>query len=179
MERILKKNKSAGVKPFQIKSHLWVFVNALIENPAFDSQTKETLTTKPSAFGSKCEISEEFMKKVLKTGIVESVLAFAAFKQSKELKKTDGAKRSRLTGIPKLDDANEAGGRASDKCTLILTEGDSAKALAVSGLSVVGRDHYGVFPVRLRRAAAVRHLAGADSRAAAAAARSLSCAASC
>ena len=85
---------------------------------------------------------------MLKTGVVESVLAFAAFKQSKELKKTDGAKRSRLTGIPKLDDANEAGGRNSEKCTLILTEGDSAKALAISGLSVVGRDYFGVFPVR-------------------------------
>lgn len=53
-----------------------------------------------------------------------------------------------LTGIPKLDDANDAGGRNSDQCTLILTEGDSAKALAISGLSVVGRDRYGVFPLR-------------------------------
>lgn len=51
-------------------------------------------------------------------------------------------------GIPKLDDANNAGGRQSEKCTLILTEGDSAKALAISGLSVVGRDNYGVFPLR-------------------------------
>ena len=33
-------------------------------------------------------------------------------------------------------------------CTLILTEGDSAKTLAVSGLGVVGRDKYGVFPLR-------------------------------
>jgi len=31
---------------------------------------------------------------------------------------------------------------------LIVTEGDSAKALAVSGLSVIGRDYYGVFPLR-------------------------------
>ena len=51
-------------------------------------------------------------------------------------------------GIPKLDDANDAGGRNSHECTLILTEGDSAKTLAVSGLGVVGRDHYGVFPLR-------------------------------
>lgn len=54
----------------------------------------------------------------------------------------------RLAGIPKLDDANDAGGRNSERCTLILTEGDSAKALAVSGLSVVGRDKFGVFPLR-------------------------------
>lgn len=48
----------------------------------------------------------------------------------------------------KLEDANNAGGRNSKNCTLILTEGDSAKALAVSGLAVVGRDEYGVFPLR-------------------------------
>lgn len=42
---------------------MWIFVNALIENPAFDSQTKETLTLKSSAFGSKCELSEDFVKK--------------------------------------------------------------------------------------------------------------------
>ena len=53
-----------------------------------------------------------------------------------------------LAGIPKLDDANDAGGRSSSQCTLILTEGDSAKTLAISGLSVIGRDHYGVFPLR-------------------------------
>lgn len=143
-----KKNKTAGVKPFQIKNHMWVFVNALIDNPTFDSQTKETLTTRASSFGSKCELSPEFLKKVAKCGVVENVLTWADFKQSKELKKNDGAKRQRITGIPKLDDANDAGGKSSEKCTLILTEGDSAKALAMSGISVVGRDKYGVFPLR-------------------------------
>jgi DNA topoisomerase-2 len=58
-----KKNKTAGVKPFQIKNHMWVFVNALIDNPTFDSQTKETLTSRAGSFGSKCELSEEFLKK--------------------------------------------------------------------------------------------------------------------
>lgn len=41
-----------------------------------------------------------------------------------------------------------SGGKNSTSCTLILTEGDSAKTLAVSGLGVVGRDRYGVFPLR-------------------------------
>ena len=51
-------------------------------------------------------------------------------------------------GITKLDDANCAGTSRSRDCTLILTEGDSAKALAISGLGVVGRDYYGVFPLK-------------------------------
>lgn len=50
--------------------------------------------------------------------------------------------------MPKLEDANDAGTKNSAQCTLILTEGDSAKSLAVSGLGVVGRDKYGVFPLR-------------------------------
>lgn len=148
-DQIRKKNKGLIVRPFQIKSHLSLFINCLIENPSFDSQTKETLTTKAGKFGSKWTFSDDFAKKVVsKSAIIENVLAFARFKQSKELAKTDGGKKARVIGIAKLDDANKAGSREASKCTLILTEGDSAKALAVSGLSVVGRDYYGVFPLR-------------------------------
>ncbi|KAJ3222418.1 DNA topoisomerase 2 [Clydaea vesicula] len=149
LETIKKKDKkSVTLKPFQCKSHLSIFINCLIENPAFDSQTKENMTLKSSAFGSKCTIDDDFMKKVLKSGILETIMSFAQFKQQQALKKTDGKKNSRITGIAKLDDANNAGSRNGSQCTLILTEGDSAKTLAVSGLGVIGRDNYGVFPLR-------------------------------
>ncbi|KAL4420378.1 hypothetical protein ABPG77_002318 [Micractinium sp. CCAP 211/92] len=147
-EMINKKDKKANVKPFMAKNYLWVFVNCLIENPAFDSQTKDTLTLRASSFGSKCDLPDTYCKKVANCGVVDLILSFASFKANKELKKGDGAKRQRLTGIPKLEDANDAGGRNSEHCTLILTEGDSAKSLAVAGLSVVGRDRFGVFPLR-------------------------------
>ncbi|KAK1370431.1 DNA topoisomerase 2 [Heracleum sosnowskyi] len=144
-----KKNKHVNIKAHAVKNHLWVFVNALIDNPAFDSQTKETLTIRQSSFGSKCDLSGEFLRKVeTKSGVVDALLSWANFKLSKDLKKTDGSKKSRITGIPKLEDANDAGGSQSHKCTLILTEGDSAKSLAMAGLSVVGRNYYGVFPLR-------------------------------
>lgn len=55
----------------------------------------------------------------------------------------------RVTGLVKLEDANMAGGKESNKCTLILTEGDSAKALVVSGFGAgLNRDYYGVYPLR-------------------------------
>ncbi|TKY49610.1 DNA topoisomerase 2 [Spatholobus suberectus] len=148
MNKVNKKKKDANVKAHNVKNHLWVFVNALIDNPAFDSQTKETLTTRQASFGSKCDIPESMLKEVANSGIVDTLLSWADFKQSKDLKKSDGTKTQRIRGIVKLEDANDAGGRNSEKCTLILTEGDSAKALAMAGLSVVGRDHYGVFPLR-------------------------------
>lgn len=33
-----KEYKKANIKPFMIKNHLSVFINCMIENPAFDSQ---------------------------------------------------------------------------------------------------------------------------------------------
>lgn len=145
---ISKKNKGATVKAAQIKNHMWIFVNSLIENPTFDSQTKDTLTLPASKFGTKPVLSEDFMKKVLKSPIIENILNWAQFKADQQIKKTDGTKRSRLTGLPKLADANNAGTKHAKDCTLILTEGDSAKSLAIAGLSVVGRDNFGVFPLR-------------------------------
>ena len=59
-ESIKKKNKSGTqIKPHQIKNHLWVFVNCLINNPTFDGQTKETMTLQANAFGSKCVMTDK------------------------------------------------------------------------------------------------------------------------
>jgi len=144
---VKKKSKSATIKPHHIKSHMWVFVNCLIENPAFNSQTKETMTLKQSAFGSKCELSEKFIKDIVKSPIIDGIVSLAAFKDSQALKKTDGTTRSKIIDIPKLEDAHKAGPRGK-QCTLILTEGDSAKTLVMAGFSVIGRDLFGVFPLR-------------------------------
>lgn len=147
---VKKKNKGGvGVKPFQVKNHMWVFVNCLIENPTFDSQTKENMTLQSKSFGSTCKLSEKFIKGAVGCGIVESILNWVKFKAQIQLnKKCSAVKHTRIKGIPKLDDANDAGSKNSINCTLILTEGDSAKTLAVSGLGVVGRDKFGVFPLR-------------------------------
>lgn len=149
-ETLKKKNKSGvQIKPFQIKNHMWIFVNCLIVNPTFDSQTKENMTLQAKSFGSKCSLSDKFINNVMKCGIVEAVMTWARFKQQAQLQsKCANRKQNKLKGIPKLEDANDAGTKFSSDCTLILTEGDSAKALAVAGLGVVGRDRYGVFPLR-------------------------------
>ncbi|XP_059141501.1 DNA topoisomerase 2-alpha-like isoform X2 [Physella acuta] len=150
IEVVRRKNKGGiNIKPFQVKNHLWVFVSCLIENPTFDSQTKENMTKQAKGFGSKCQLSEKFIQQVSKCGIVESILSWMKFKAQAQLnQKCHSSKHSKLKGIPKLDDANDAGTKNSHSCTLILTEGDSAKSLAVAGLGVIGRDRYGVFPLR-------------------------------
>ena len=136
------------LRPMNVKSSMFVFVKSTIINPSFSSQIKSELTTKAAEFGSSWKSTPAFMKKVLDTGIRDELMSVAKFKEQKDLKKNDGTKKNKITGIPKLDDANWAGTQKSGLCTLVITEGDSAKALAISGLSVVGRDKWGVFPLR-------------------------------
>jgi DNA topoisomerase-2 len=150
-DNLAKKHSKLNIKPHNIKSHLWIFVNCLVENPTFDSQTKENMTLKSSSFGSAFDLSDKFLKEVLKLGILDHVVKFAQTREELKMTKqlnTGGGKKARLQGIPKLEDANDAGTRNSHNCTLILTEGDSAKSLAMAGIEIVGRDNFGVFPLK-------------------------------
>ena len=45
IQPLLEKRLKRDIKPSVIKQHLCVFCNCLIENPTFDSQTKECLVT--------------------------------------------------------------------------------------------------------------------------------------
>ena len=145
---IIKKKKKITVKPSTVKNQLFVFVRATIVNPYFDSQTKETLTTPKAKFGSNASIDQKFIEKLYNSPITDKIILESEYKSQKDVKKTDGKKVHKIVGMPKLSDANRAGGKYGKDCTLILTEGDSAKTTAVSGLSVVGRDYYGIYPFK-------------------------------
>jgi DNA topoisomerase-2 len=148
-QTILEKHKTLKIKPSQIKDNLTVFVNATIEDPSFSSQTKENLTTKSSLFTVKCDLDDKFIQRICKTGLVDELVQIASVKQMAELEKSDAKKNDNLKDLTKLDDARLAGSaKHSHECRLILTEGDSAKSFAISGLELIGRDKYGVFPLK-------------------------------
>ena len=148
LEHLKKTNKKGvALKNHQIQNHFFLFINCLIVNPAFTSQTKEQLTTKSSAFGSKCQVSDKFLAGILKTEVVTNIMHFAEKKADQLLAKSDGSKRARMYNS-KLTDANKAGTKDGWRCTLILTEGDSASGLALAGRAVVNPDLIGVFPLR-------------------------------
>ena len=149
-KHIKDKYKDVKVRDSQIRDNMTIFIECTIEDPAFNSQTKECLTNKVANFGSRCDVSEDFIKKIIKdTDIVKTVVSFAKLKELSEMKKSDGKKRGNLRGIAKLEDADWAGGhRRSSETRLILTEGDSAKTFAINGRSVIGTEKYGVFPLK-------------------------------
>ncbi|EFY87581.1 DNA topoisomerase 2 [Metarhizium acridum CQMa 102] len=142
-----KKKKGHSLKQSHLRNHIFIFINCFIENPAFNSQTKEQLTTKVSQFGSKCVLGDAFLKAIAKSDAIENIMDFAQKKADKMLSKSDGSKRARVSNA-KLVEANLAGTRRGHECTLILTEGDSAKGLAVSGRAILDPDKIGVFPLR-------------------------------
>ena len=144
----LAKKKKIDIKPSQLKDSVLIFVNATIVNPSFDSQTKEYLTTPASKFGSPFKPSPKFAENLVKIGLLDEAQSILESKAAKDAKKTDGSKKKTLRGMPKLVDALFAGTSKSSECTLILTEGDSAATSAISGLKVVGREAWGVFPLR-------------------------------
>ena len=140
--------KKVPVKPGQLKDSVVFFVNATIVNPAFDSQTKETLTTPAAKFGSVFKTEGKFVTQLVKLGLLDEAMSILDAKANKDAKKTDGSKKRTIRGMPKLVDAAWAGTAKSGECTLILTEGDSAATSAITGLSVVGREKWGVFPLK-------------------------------
>ena len=144
----IKTKKKVDVKPNTIKEQLMLFLRCDIENPSFNSQTKDELGTSITNFGSSCNVTDGFIEKIAKMGVMAAACALTEVKENKAAKKTDGSKSKSIRGIPKLIDANYAGTSKSDKCILILCEGDSAKAGIVSGLSKEDRNIIGVYPMK-------------------------------
>lgn len=144
----IESKKKIKVKSSVIKEQLMLFLNCVIENPAFDSQSKEFLNTPQAKFGSSVTVSDKFIEKLAKMGIMKTAISLNEVKQTSAAKKTDGKKSKTIRGIPKLVDANFAGGARSNECTLILCEGDSAKSGIISGLSREDRNTIGVYPLK-------------------------------
>jgi len=144
----IEKKKKIEVKPNSIKEQIILFLRCDVENPAFDSQTKDFMNTPSSKFGSSCVVSDKFIEKLAKIGIMDAACAITEVKENKAAKKTDGSKTKNIRGIPKLVDANWAGTEKSGQCMIIFCEGDSAKAGIVSGLSSEDRNTIGVYPMK-------------------------------
>jgi DNA topoisomerase II len=128
-----------------LASYFVVFVNCRLNNPDFETQTKQTLVHPAPTV----DVIESRIKKMLSWQFIKDIEDTIAQLTMKELQKTDG-KKKRNVNVKKADDANKAGTKESYKCTLFITEGDSAKTFAVKGIACLehGRDYYGVVPLR-------------------------------
>jgi len=148
-EHILKTNKGIKIRPSDIKNQLFIFVNCKIINPTFENQTKEILTTKIDLNdqNNNFTFSNNFIKKLLKSDIINTIINNILLKNQNKLQK-DLNKKNKKIRINKLHDATMAGTYDSNKCYLFLSEGDSALSTCISGFSVTGRKYFGAFPLK-------------------------------
>lgn len=144
----IEKKKKIKVNASAIKEQLILFLRCDIENPAFDSQTKDYMNTPSSKFGSTCSISDGFIEKIAKMGVMDTACSLTEAKENKLAKKTDGSKTKSVRGIANFIDANNSGTVNSKDCILILCEGLSAMSGIVSGLSSDDRNIIGIYPLK-------------------------------
>ena len=145
-EFILKKHK-VDIKPSDIRNHMFLFVDCVITNPRYASQTKDNLITEPKFFKSSWSPSEKFIKAICESSIVENILNWMAAKDEvarrEEMKKhAKDIKKLDPRTIEKFVDATT---KKREDAILFVVEGDSA-AGGLKNNRVT--QTMGVFPLR-------------------------------
>lgn len=124
-EKIEKKTKQS-IRPSEIKNNLVIMLDCNINNPRYNSQTKEKLITQPSQFGSRFDLDEKFIKRLLASKVVENIIEWAMKKKDmddlKDIEQRENAvRKSGFYDIPKYRPATS---KKRDDCLLFLAEGD-------------------------------------------------------
>jgi DNA topoisomerase II len=149
--------KSMDIDTTYISKCIFLYVSMIQDKPAFNSQSKEDLQTDPTEYSEQFTVPDTVIEQLLSLGLTDMILEYANARGLKAMKDALSTKKhDNLSDIPKYEGAEYAGTKNSHLTSLILTEGDSAKAMVVAGISSIknkngesiGRKHYGVFPMR-------------------------------
>lgn len=140
-----KKSGQTRMTAAMIRSKLFVFVNMHVEHARFTSQTKTTLSTAVSTHELKVD---KILSLAKRCGLTKALEDELLSKENKQLGRAISGSKKKSISVHKLVDAEKAGTSESYKCSLILTEGDSAKTMAITGFTEIGTEKYGVFPLK-------------------------------
>jgi DNA topoisomerase-2 len=137
LREYFKKKHKVDIKPSDIKNHFFIFIDAKIKKPRYDSQTKDNLITEVKNFGTSIEITDKFIKSLLSSEIVKSILDWVAAKDQAQLN-ADLRKHNKVIdkANPKLvENFHDASTKIRTDAMLFLTEGLSATSGILSGRS--------------------------------------------
>lgn len=132
-----------NVKPAAVKDEMIVVCTLLVRNPRFTSQQKTELASSVKEFGFSWTPTERFQTQLGKSDLVGRAIELGTRNAEKQLVK---AMKPRSRDVPaKYEKARKL---RSGRAALIITEGDSAQNVATIGVGVIGRNDYGIFPIR-------------------------------
>lgn len=139
--------RAVVVKPADVREHLSIVIDLVAPNPTFTSQTKDRLDTPVERLGLQdFAFGAAAARGLEKHGVIDALVELQRRSDERSVQKTIKADRRRLS-IPNYEEALRLRSKTAE-CNLYITEGQSAKALAVAGFGIIGRDHNGVFPLR-------------------------------
>jgi DNA gyrase/topoisomerase IV subunit B len=141
-----KYKKQINIK--DVKQFFRLFVVVSLNQPRFESQSKMILESE----GPKATVKKSQITTICKWSNMSKIEDIIRMKELGVLKKAEGKKKG-FTKVEGLDPANNAGTKFSKDCSLILTEGLSAKTFAVKGIESgvfgkTGRDWFGIMALR-------------------------------
>ena len=148
-KQIIVKLSKINISTKDLKPYFNIFLNAVVTNPEFSSQSKTKLIGGKSVLH--VEIPKKVMNQIFQWEFVNDLVELHKMKEMLQLKKTE--KKRGFRKIDGLDAANLAGTKHAKDCTLILCEGLSAKTYSVQGISKgffnkSGRNYFGIYPLR-------------------------------
>lgn len=138
--------KQVTISVSMLRKKVGVVMRFILENPTFTSQSKEKLDLRADKFQMKYVCSPALRRSFEKSTLLDAICDDIRQQESKTVQKTLKVERSKVVNVPKYEKALKLHGK--EDCSLFVTEGDSAKSLAVAGFSVIGRETNGVFPLR-------------------------------
>jgi DNA topoisomerase-2 len=147
LREYFKKKYKVDVKPSDIKNHFRIYIAGTVNRPRFSSQTKENMISLPSEWKTSWTVSDKFIKNILKSEIIQSILDWVQAKEraneAAELRKAN--KNLDKADPRRVEKFHDASTKQRNEAVLFLAEGDSA----LSGL-LSGRDPkiMAAFPLR-------------------------------
>lgn len=150
------KKPALTLSPAMVRHHIFLIVKLLVDSPEFSSQTKEKLTTPVSRFADDVKAwkpTPAFIKQLGLTGIIDQLFQDVSSRELSVARRamvttTSSSSSTRRLVIADKYDAATNVTKSKSNCSLLLTEGDSARALAVAGLAVVGRANFGIYALK-------------------------------
>lgn len=148
-KKTTKKATAPKINISDVRQFFRLFVVSTVVRPEFNGQDKEKLES-PTI---DAEVKKTHITAIGKWSVMEDIQNIIRTKELLALKKTEKKKRGPVINVDGYDPANNAGGKQSKNCSLILCEGLSAKTYAVAGIEKgvfgrSGRDWFGILPLR-------------------------------
>jgi DNA topoisomerase-2 len=141
-----KLSKNNTIKSNMVTDNLFFMFSGKILKPNWKGQCKDELCIPLSKFKN-YELEKKIYPIIWKN-IQEELKALVSIKENKKIEKNNGSKVRNILNIENLFDAKYAGTNKSLKCKLFLTEGLSALSYAKTGISILGAEYLGAFPLK-------------------------------